>query len=79
MRPERLAEILPLLYVPVLDEVREPDDRPYLKPASTTVPVTPEAEPERVAPLWLISDASAVFTVAVGSCPRSSPPDGGHS
>ena len=64
---------LPLLLTHLFGIDAEP--RPHSKPDSTVVPVTPLAEPDRVAPVWLTLFAEFVVTVAVGSCPRSSPPD----
>jgi len=59
---------------------RLPDVIPYLKPVRLIVPVSPEKEPCRVAPVELLSETElAVITVAVGSSPPTPPPDWFHS
>lgn len=83
MSPLRLAEILPLVYVPLRSDVKEPADVPYLKPHAVILPLRLLNEPDRVAPVWLISVAVPVVTAAlgwspvgtVGSGPPAPPPD----
>ena len=65
MRPSIVAENELETVGATASPSRSPDELPYWKPASDTVPVAPEKEPWRVTPPVLVSAVPPVTTVAV--------------